>query len=165
MLKVRVHLGDPVLTISLFGLRHFFVFVASQLTNAQHLFFFLHFGGIDDDGSQYFFNSSTGETTWDRPTSPEAIRSQFQSLHPSESSEGPFDVSPVLSMAGKAQGVMSPTIPRATPKRQSSVDDNMLQSQLLGLSLSEEELHALVKNDLTLRLNVTGIKDFWNTST
>lgn len=34
---------------------------------------------------------------------------------------------------------------RATPKRQSSVDENMLQSQLLGLSLTEEELNALVR--------------------
>lgn len=117
--------------------------------STSFFFFFLRFGGIDDDGSQYFFNSSTGETTWDRPTSPEILRSQFQSPRPSESSDGPFDSSPVLSTSSKVQGVMSPTIPRATPKRQSSVDDNMLQSQLLGLSLSEEELHALVRENLT----------------
>ncbi|KAF9140514.1 hypothetical protein BGX30_006403 [Mortierella sp. GBA39] len=102
----------------------------------------------DDDGSQYFFNASTGETTWNRPPSPEVLRNQLQSPRPSESSDGPFDSSPALSTSGKAQGVMSPTIPRATPKRQSSADDNMLQSQLLGLSLSEEELHALQLNQL-----------------
>lgn len=38
-------------------------------------------------------------------------------------------------------------VSRATPKRQSSVDESMLQSQLLGLSLSEEELNALVRQD------------------
>jgi hypothetical protein len=124
----------------------FFFFFWSVTTDKAHLIYFFYFGGIDDDGSQYFFHSSTGETTWDRPTSPEVQRNLFQSPRPSESSDGPFDSSPALSMSGKAQGVMSPTIPRATPKRQSSVDDNMLQSQLLGLSLSEEELHALVRS-------------------
>ncbi|KAG0343099.1 Rho GTPase-activating protein 21 [Podila horticola] len=107
----------------------------------------------DEDGSMYFFNSSTGETTWDKPTSPgspDTDHSRFQSPDPSEPRGGPFDmITPLVEPASPKSGVRSPTMDsRATPKRQSSVDENMLQSQLLGLSLTEEELNALTLNQL-----------------
>ncbi|KAF9979936.1 Rho GTPase-activating protein 21 [Mortierella antarctica] len=42
----------------------------------------------------------------------------------------------------------SPSAPMAAPVRQASADETMLQSQMLGLGLSEEELHALELNQL-----------------
>lgn len=54
----------------------------------------------------YFFNSSTGETTWDKPTSPgstDTDHSRFQSPDPSEPRGGPFEVSTPL---------VEPTSPR-----------------------------------------------------
>ncbi|KAG0093592.1 Rho GTPase-activating protein 21 [Podila epicladia] len=109
----------------------------------------------DENGSMYFFNSSTGETTWDKPTSPgstDTDHSRFQSPDPSEPRSGPFDgMTPLVESASPKSAVTSPTmVPRATPKRQSSVDENMLQSQLLSLSLSEEELHALTLSQLPM---------------
>ncbi|KAF9354553.1 Rho GTPase-activating protein 21 [Mortierella sp. AD094] len=94
----------------------------------------------DEDGSLYFFNSSTGETTWDRPTYTEP---QGNYVQPTTRS------GPSVEFDG-AHGPMSPSTPRAAPKRQSSVDESMLQSQLLSLSLSEEELRALELSQLPL---------------
>ncbi|KAG0036060.1 Rho GTPase-activating protein 21 [Podila clonocystis] len=107
----------------------------------------------DEEGSMYFFNSSTGETTWDKPTSPESPdtdHSRFQSPDPSEPQSGLFDViTPLVEPISLKSGVILPTmVSRATPKRQSSADENMLQSQLLSLSLSEEELNALTLSQL-----------------
>ncbi|KAF8985957.1 hypothetical protein BGZ46_000043 [Entomortierella lignicola] len=89
----------------------------------------------DKEGSQYFFNSSTGETTWNRPT--QLDTGNYVKTAASESSV-------------KANKVLSPPIPRAAPKRQPSVDETILQSQLLSLSLSDEELRALELNRLPL---------------
>ncbi|KAF9336476.1 Rho GTPase-activating protein 21, partial [Podila minutissima] len=109
----------------------------------------------DEDGSMYFFNSSTGETTWDKPTSPgspDTDDSRFQSPDPSEPQGAPFDgMTPLVETSTPKSAATSPTtVSRATPKRQSSVDENMLQSQLLSLSLSEEELNALTLNQLPM---------------
>ncbi|KAG0050826.1 hypothetical protein BGZ83_004411 [Gryganskiella cystojenkinii] len=100
----------------------------------------------DEDGSQYFFNETTGEATWDRPMSPEFSRGGLQSPGISESSSGLLDSSSPLTTAASQPGISN--IPRSAPKRQSSIDENMLQSQLLGLSLTDEELHALELNQL-----------------
>ncbi|KAF9113006.1 hypothetical protein BGX27_002402, partial [Mortierella sp. AM989] len=88
----------------------------------------------DEVGSRYFFNSSTRETTWDRPMSSELQESNVQTTSPSR---------PSVEFAP-----MSPSAPKTTPKRQSSVDESMLQSQLLSLSLSEEELRVLELSQL-----------------
>jgi len=66
--------------------------------------------------------------------------SRFQS--PVLSSKERLDSNTALNSGTIQSSVAS--APRATPKRQMSVDENMLQSQLLGLSLTDEELHALV---------------------
>ncbi|KAG0349616.1 Rho GTPase-activating protein 12 [Podila humilis] len=50
----------------------------------------------DEDGSMYFFNASTGETTWDKPTNPGAYLDsecvRFQSPEAAEQQGGQFDV-------------------------------------------------------------------------
>ncbi|GJJ73068.1 hypothetical protein EMPS_05426 [Entomortierella parvispora] len=101
----------------------------------------------DEDGSKYFFNETTGEATWDRPMSPDLHQnSVFQSAVLPESSTGQMDGS-TAPTSGNTQSSAA-SAPRVTPKRQVSVDENMLQSQLLGLSLTDEELHALELNQL-----------------
>lgn len=98
---------------------------------------------VDEDGSKYFFNETTGEATWDRPMSPDLHQSStFQSPVLPDSSTEPSDTNAALVSGSTLPSVAS--APRVTPKRQVSVDENMLQSQLPGLSLTDEELHALV---------------------
>ncbi|KAF9998214.1 Rho GTPase-activating protein 21 [Entomortierella chlamydospora] len=94
----------------------------------------------DEDGTLYFFNSSTGVTTWDRPTFTEPQGSYVQPTVYSGSS----------AELDKAYEPMSPSTPSAASTRQPSVDEGMLQSQLLSLSLSEEELRVLELSQLPL---------------
>ncbi|KAF9277300.1 hypothetical protein BGZ68_009398 [Mortierella alpina] len=56
--------------------------------------------------------------------------------------------SPSSSTSNRDKSFSSPSAPIAIPQRQSSADETMLQSQMLGLGLSEEELHALELNQL-----------------
>ncbi|KAF9574445.1 hypothetical protein EC968_006429 [Mortierella alpina] len=102
----------------------------------------------DEDGSFYFFNESTGETTWDRPTSPEIQRAPLQYSISPQSTLNDLGSSPSSSTSNRDKSLSSPSATMAAPQRQLSADETMLQSQMLGLGLSDEELHALELNQL-----------------
>ncbi|KAF9167701.1 hypothetical protein DFQ26_003489 [Actinomortierella ambigua] len=96
----------------------------------------------DDAGREYFFNEITGETTWDRPRS--ARHSVHPVISPDHHSAGQEGVS---NHAGeddhKRVSNARSSASLNVPKRQTSSDENMLQSQILHLSLTEFELQML----------------------
>ncbi|KAF9916122.1 hypothetical protein BX616_004559, partial [Lobosporangium transversale] len=94
----------------------------------------------DESGTLYFFDANTGRATWDRPQKASIQKQQAKSGVSSESSTGPS------TNTDQTTGTPSPL--KAVLKHQSSMEENMLQNQLLNLSLSEEELRVLQLNHL-----------------
>ncbi|KAF9963888.1 hypothetical protein BGZ70_007124 [Mortierella alpina] len=88
-------------------------------------------------GRLYYYNVLTQETSWKLPSSGLDSIKKIQSKKTFSQKAGAVPKS-----------YSSPSAPMAFPQRQASADENMLQSQMLGLGLSDEELLALELNQL-----------------
>ncbi|KAF9971833.1 hypothetical protein BGZ73_005126 [Actinomortierella ambigua] len=97
----------------------------------------------DEAGREYFFNEITGETTWDRPRSAQQSAHPVNAVLPDHHSAGQEGSAHAGADNDKRISNTTSSASLNVPKRQTSSDEGMLQSQILHLSLTESEMQML----------------------